>query len=215
MVFGKKKSSPKHDDADVSDDSSSDSSEGSYAESDLPPPPPPPDAVPVTRVATQPSGDEQLDAMMAEDRDIEKGGGSDLEKSAGAGGEIGSGTGAIVANEFLGPSPYPAADGQIDAPLEELEVTTTRTLKRIDEQEKKAAKKEARAAKKEARAAFCKKNQTWICLGIMVVLVLIAAILAGVLTKDKGGGGGGSEVDIPDDFDGPSTETEDPDGFRV
>ena len=97
--------------------------------------------------------------------------------------------------EWLGTSPFPAADGQIDAPLEELEITGSPTLNRLD-----------KAERREARRRYWKGKRCWILGGLLLVLVAVAVALGVVFGTGANGNNGGSSsggVNVPDDFAGP------------
>ena len=73
-------------------------------------------------------------------------------------------------------------------------VKKTKTLKRIDRQERQAARKE-----------MIRNNKNFICcIAIMMILVIIAAILASVLTRDSESTSGGN-AGIQGNFSGAAT----------
>lgn len=157
-----------------SDDGSYSSGSSSSDEEDLPPPPP----------ESEPAVDDML-------QDGNAGGNGDIENGV----PNGEKEAALV---IAVPSPIASGDGDEDAAeydsvdensieIPGEHVKKTKTLKRIDRQEKQAARKE-----------MMRKNKNFICCIVtMMILVIIAAILAGVLTRDSESSSGGT---IPDDY---------------
>ena len=167
-----------------SDDGSYSSGSSSSDEEDLPPPPP------------------ESDNMLHGGNAVNNG---DIEKGV-ANGE----KDAALVNAV----PSPIATDNVDKDTVEYEsvdensieipgehVKKTKTLKRIDRQERQAARKE-----------IIRKNKNFICcIVIMMILVIIVAILASVLTRDSesssGGNGQDTGGDVPDDFPGAASST--------
>ena len=167
-----------------SDDGSYSSESSSSDEEDLPPPPP------------------ESDNMLHGGNAVNNG---DIEKGV-ANGE----KDAALVNAV----PSPIATDNVDKDTVEYEsvdensieipgehVKKTKTLKRIDRQERQAARKE-----------IIRKNKNFICcIVIMMILVIIVAILASVLTRDSesssGGNGQDTGGDVPDDFPGAASST--------
>ena len=169
------------DDGSYSSGSSSTSSSGD--EEDLPPPPP----------ESEPAIDDGLQGGNAGDY-------GDIEKGAATGEKDADLVSAVPSPTAAGDRDKDAAEyesvdeNSIEIPGEH--VKKTKTLKRIDRQEKQAARKE-----------MMRKNKNFICCIVtMMVLVAVAAILAGVLTRDSESSSG-TGGDVPDDFPGAASST--------
>ena len=80
-----------------------------------------------------------------------------------------------------------------DEVAEELEITKTPTLRRLNREEKKARRK-----------AYCQRNRRRILCAAAVLLVLVAlAVALGIVFGTSSGSDDDKGVDIPDDFSGP------------
>lgn len=169
------------DEEESSDDGSYCSGSSSSDEEDLPPPPP----------ESEPATDDVLQDGNADDN-------GDIEKGV-ANGEKDDALVSAVPSPIAGDdvdkdaAEYESVDeNSIEIPGEH--VKKTKTLKRIDRQERQAARKE-----------MIRNNKNFICcIVIMMILVIIAAILASVLIRDSESSSGGNGG-IQDNFPGAAT----------